>query len=85
MKAAMPDSFTRQFQGAPQDLISRAKQTATRYNSSFSGDEKSGSFAGYGVEGNYLIEGQTVTIMVTKKPFFATNQIVQSALDQFFA
>jgi hypothetical protein len=48
------------------------------------GDEKAGTFSGRGVEGSYAVEGDRVTVTITKKPALAPWPIIETIVKDFF-
>ena len=80
----MANTFTIDITEDPATLVERAKTVASENNVVFRGDTKSGSFSGRGVEGEYEIEDDTVTVTITDKPFFASWSQVESKVKAFF-
>ncbi len=80
----MSRSFSIKLTSTPNTLIEKAKKVAEENDATFSGDTTSGSFTGSGVEGSYEITGDTVTVTISKKPFYATWSIVESRVRVFF-
>ena len=78
-------SFIIAFSGSPQGRIHHAQAEAHKAGALFQGDETAGSFQGNGVAGEYHIEGGTVTITITSKPFYAPWSLIESKLRDFFA
>lgn len=74
--------FKLSFSGSAQDLVNKARQKVQGAGGTFNGDASSGSFSvpiplGH-VEGNYQISGQTLTVNITKKPFFIPCGAIES-------
>ncbi len=65
-------------------LVDKAKRAAVENNATLEGDASSGRFSGRGVEGIYDIEGRTVTVTITDKPFFLPWDYVESRVREFF-
>ena len=68
----------------PSTLVARAKKAARENGADFRGDERSGSFSGSGIEGTYRIQGGTVEITITKKPWHIPWFVVESQVKGFF-
>jgi hypothetical protein len=80
----MARSFSISTAEDPTTLVDRAKRVASENGATFEGDATSGSFSGSGVEGEYKIEGRTVTVTITDKPFFLSWDNVESRVKRFF-
>ena len=65
-------------------IISNAREAAAANGADFDGDATSGTFSGMGVEGNYRVNGETIEITITDKPFFLTWDIVENQISSFF-
>jgi len=50
----------------------------------FTGDDAKGTFEGKGVKGRYTVEGQDIFIVITDKPFYATEGVVKDTILNFF-
>ena len=81
---ATQKSFSRKFEGSAADLLQRARQHAKSHGATLVGDEVSGTFTAYGVEGTYQIQKQTITIKILKKPFVAPWNMVEESVDNLF-
>ena len=81
----MAYSFTLSLTTTPAALLERAKKLAAEGDAIFQGDTSSGSFTGSGVEGNYQIDADTLTVTITDKPFFAPWALVESKIRGFFS
>jgi hypothetical protein len=68
----------------PNTLVDRARRLAAQNNALLEGDASSGRFSGRGIEGIYDIEGTTVTVTITDKPFFLPWEYVESRVREFF-
>jgi hypothetical protein len=80
----MTRSFSVDTSEDPNTLVDRAKRIAGENNATLEGDASSGSFSGRGIEGIYDIEGRTVTVTITDKPFFLPWDYVESRVREFF-
>jgi hypothetical protein len=65
-------------------LIARAKRVATENGAIFRGDTTSGSFSGSDVKGTYHMQGRTVTVTVTDKPWHIPWFVVERQVKGFF-
>ena len=73
------------FDGDANKLVEKARKSAQDGGAEFSGDEKSGTFAGKGVKGRYVVEGDTVSVTIEKKPFPAPWMLVEKKIRAFFS
>lgn len=80
----MARSFTIKVTESPQLLIEKAQKTAQENAALFSGDTQAGSFSGSGVEGHYEVAGDTITVTIAKKPFYAPWSVVETQVKGFF-
>jgi len=80
----MSKTFAVPFTGDISPLLERAQQAAVKNGVQFNGDKEKGSFAGRGVEGSYVVSGNTVSVTVDKKPMIAPWSLVETQLKQFF-
>lgn len=76
--------FQIRINGDANEAFRKASQKANSEGAVLQGDTKSGSFIGFGVQGTYKVEGQIVTIYVTKKPIYLTCGMIKSELEKFF-
>jgi len=70
----------------PEDIgktLASVERTVRGGGGSFSGNEQNGSFSGKGVDGKYSV-GDKITITITKKPMFASDSMVKSAISDYF-
>lgn len=70
--------------GKIEDVLAEVKSEAAKKKIKFSGDATKGNFSGEGIEGNYSVSGQTITINVTKQPWYAPDSAVKSAIEEWF-
>jgi lipid-binding SYLF domain-containing protein len=66
------------------DYLENVKSSAEGMGAVFAGDETRGSFSGRGIEGEYLIEGNRLTVTIKKKPAIAPWPIIESLVRGFF-
>jgi len=77
-------SFTIHLNDDPDALVTKAQQAAGIYNATLTGDANSGTFVGNGVEGDYEIKGQILTVTITRKPAFVPWSLVESIVKGLF-
>lgn len=65
--------------------LSNVKSEMLKAGHKFNGDSSKGSFSGGGVEGDYQIAGNTVTVNITKKPFVAPKSLIEKKIKEYFA
>ncbi len=81
----MSKSFRMPLKEEPAALVERARKLAEDAGADFSGDATSGQFAAKGVEGEYAVEGDSITVTVTRKPMVAPWSMVEAKVKQFFS
>ena len=81
----MSKSFRMPLKEEPAVLVERARKLAEDSGADFSGDASSGRFAAKGVEGEYAVEGDTITVTVTRKPIVAPWSLVETKVKEFFS
>lgn len=67
------------------ETVQRVKTEMLNAGNRFNGDSSCGRFSGSGVEGEYLVKDTTVYITIHKKPFIASNKLVENKIRQYFA
>lgn len=80
----MAREFTVPLTTTPALLIAKARRLAVENDVAFDGDEQRGTFAGSGVEGHYTVAGDSVGIVLTRKPFYASWSMVEDRVREFF-
>ena len=80
----MSKSFSMPLKDDPAALVERARKLAEDTGAEFGGDATSGHFAAKGVEGEYVVEGDSITVTVTRKPMVAPWSLVESKVKEFF-
>jgi len=80
----MGRSFQVPLKGDADALASRAEELARQAGAEFTGDGKAGRFAGGGVEGQYEVEGESITVTISKKPLVAPWSLVEEKVRSFF-
>lgn len=82
----MAHTFTIDLSGKDMSsILAKVKTQITSNGGQFTGDGHSGSFSGSGVTGAYVVNGALVTITISKKPFIASNKLVESKIRSYFA
>ena len=81
----MSKSFDVPLTGDPEALVAQAEKAARKAGAEFSGDTSAGRFAGSGVEGEYTVHGDTITVTINKKPLIAPWSLVEEKVRSFFA
>ena len=66
------------------ERLERAKAAAWKAGIEMEGDLRSGTFGGMGVGGNYSVDGETLSVTVTDKPFFFPEEMIHAKIRQFF-
>jgi len=78
--------FTIPFAADKESLINRAKQEIESSGGSFQGNSTEGSFRAKtpvgAIEGSYLIEGQSISLGITKKPFLLSCKRIEKELTE---
>lgn len=80
----MPRTFEIQTNKDPDTFMAEAKEIARENDATLTGDARSGTFSGMGVEGSYEVEGKTVRITITEKPWLLPWALVESTVRGFF-
>ena len=80
----MSKSFDIPLSGDVETLVAKAEEGARQAGAEFSGDTSGGRFAGFGVEGQYTVQGDTITVTITKKPMIAPWSLVEGKVRSFF-
>lgn len=68
------------------DALEKARNAISSKNGSFDGNNSNGTFSGSGVVGNYsVVSNDEVKITIEKKPFIASNGMIEKEIKKFFA
>ncbi|WP_156912841.1 hypothetical protein [Methylocaldum szegediense] len=67
-----------------EELVAKAKEAARDKGIHFVGDEQKGQFAGNGIEGHYRINGDTLSIRISKKPLIVPWNLIEAAVRSYF-
>lgn len=67
------------------EVVERFKATAQKNNFQFNGDYRLGRFSGRGIEGRYEINGNSLAIIIDKKPMLISWPLIESTVRDFFA
>ena len=82
-------SFQVTFAGAPQDTIAKARAGIEKQGGTFTGDTTKGDLVAVTpagkVKGNYRVEGQTITMEITDKPFIVPASVIEGQVRKFLA
>ena len=78
-------SFDVKMSQSAEIMIEKAWAAAMEIGGTFIGDVKSGSFEGKGIVGDYVINGDIVTVTISHKPWYAPFSMVESKVREFFA
>jgi hypothetical protein len=70
-------------------VLDRVRANITNSGGNFNGDTQSGQFSGEvpmmgGFEGQYQVNGETITITITEKPFLIPCTLIESKIREFF-
>lgn len=68
----------------PQASFEKAKSAIKNAGANMSGDQKSGSFSGSGLEGSYAFNAGELEITIDKKPFLVPESIIKNKVAEFF-
>jgi hypothetical protein len=81
----MANQFTVSYPGDKSQLINKLKNMVGS-KGNLSGDESKGSFEGStpigGFEGRYIIEGDSIHVIIDKKPFLVSNGRIQEEFEK---
>lgn len=72
----------------PQDrelFLENARSSAEAMGATIEGDMTGGVFSGRGVEGEYRIAGDQVTVTIMKKPALAPWPLIETIVKDFFS
>jgi len=69
----------------PQQAIRRARRVAESNGVHMVGTAAAGKFTGHGLEGHYTVAGNTVAIIIHRKPMLVPWSLVENRLHEFFA
>ena len=80
----MACDFSIPFNGNPEQVLAKAKSTVQSQGGNFSGDVNKGEFDvsvfGNKIVGNYTVNGQTLAITITDKPFMVPCSAIEGFL-----
>jgi hypothetical protein len=76
--------FNLSFSGDAESLTRRAKQEIERAGGALTGDSTQGNFQANtpigAIQGNYFINGEVITLAITKKPFLLSCKRIEKEL-----
>ena len=61
----------------PDELIVKVKLAAEKHGLRFSGDTEKGLIKGYGIEANYLLQEDALTVNIIRKPLLISWAVVE--------
>lgn len=70
---------------APEKLIKQAKAMAAKHGMALEGDVSSGRFSGSGIEAQYTVDGDKLSITVLKKPMIMPWVFIEKTVVGFFS
>jgi hypothetical protein len=77
--------FTISFTGDPESLTTRAKQAIEKSGGTFTGNLSQGEFRAKtaigSIQGSYHLDGQQISIVITKKPMLLSCGRIQKELN----
>ena len=80
----MACDFSIPFSGNAEDVLAKAKKAVQGQGGNFSGDTSRGDFDvsvfGNKIVGNYTVNGQTLDVNITDKPFMVPCSAIESFL-----
>lgn len=68
----------------PLKLYQSIKREFLSNGMKFDGNENCGKFSGSGVEGDYSIAGQLLTIRINKKPMLIPIGVIENKIKEYF-
>jgi hypothetical protein len=78
--------FSISFSGDADGLTNRAKREIERVGGALTGDSTQGNFHAKtpigSIQGNYFINGQVITLAITKKPFLLSCKKIEKELTE---
>mgnify|MGYP000718165684 CR=1 FL=1 len=77
-------NFSIPFEGTPDKLLVKARFAVESQGGNFNGDNNAGNFNlsvfGNTIAGSYTVEGQTINITITEKPFIIPCSTIEDML-----
>jgi len=70
----------------PKDMeafFSKAKNDSKGNGITWSGDMSSGSIEGFGIQGNYIIDANYITVNITKKPPLISRALIEKEIVKY--
>ncbi|HAG96906.1 MAG: hypothetical protein CMK83_16770 [Pseudomonadales bacterium] len=80
----MTRSVTGRLKEDPKVIVERLYRLADKHDVHFTGDSEKGFAKGKGFHVEYLVEGESCTLTVTKKPLLIPWALVESQLEKLF-
>lgn len=82
-------NFSIPFSTSADDLASMARTAITNAGGNFNGDSNGGNFdvsTPLGtIRGSYLIQGDTINVSITSKPFLVSCSLIEKQLQGYFS
>ena len=76
----MAKTFTYQINSDPEELVATVKKKSAESGITFEGDAASGRIEGKGFAGEYMIEGDRISLTFDKKPAFVPWSLIENKL-----
>jgi hypothetical protein len=77
-------TFTVQIPPDDPQYLENVRSSAEGMGAVFEGNDLQGTFSGRGIQGEYEVQGNTVTVTIRKKPAVAPWPIIESLVRDFF-
>ena len=80
-------AFTIEFKNTPSEFVKKVKEAVEANSGEFSGDDNSGKIklntpVGE-IEASYKIDENKLTVDITKKPFFLSENMIKNELEKY--
>lgn len=80
---SMARAFTCDLNGDPSFKIGILKRKAAQKGITFTGDTSSGMFSGWGLKGDYVVQGMQVVVTIYSLPPFYTHEKAEAEIRGF--
>ncbi len=80
----MTKKFSVQLTHDAHEVVAKFKNVAAKNGVHLSGDHRLGQFSGKGIEGQYDIHGDVLTLTILKKPLLIGWPMIEAKLRDFF-
>lgn len=81
----MSKTFTVTIPPDDDDFFGNTQRAVESLGATLEGDETAGAFSGRGIEGTYAVQGDQVTVTITKKPAVAPWPLIENIVRDLFA